>query len=175
MIEKLVLYPSPLLREPKTKPLARSVHSPELRRLITTMRDTMYAHEAVGLAAPQVGALERVFVIDGKLLPGAEGDPPPLVFVNPQIVWTQGTIRMTEGCLSLPSAYLPVVRSRDIVVEAEDAEGKPFELKAAGLLARAILHEQDHLEGILMLDLVDVFLRERAQRKVQKWRADRGV
>ena len=175
MIEKLVFYPSPLLRAPKLRPLPPAVHSPALRKTITTLRDTMYAHEAIGLAAPQIGVLERVFVLDGKLRPEAAGDPPPLVFVNPKIVAIHGTVRMTEGCLSLPSAFLPVERAREVQVVAEDAEGEPFELTANGLLARAILHEHDHLEGILMIDHVDVFLRERAQRQTQKWRSDRSV
>jgi len=132
----------------------------------------MYASQALGIAAPQVGALERIFLIDGKQKPGTKGDPPPLVFINPEILSTDGTVSMQEGCLSLPSVYLSIVRPRQVTMQAMDLEGYPFLVEASGEFARILLHEFDHLEGRLMIDHISPFQRDRVQARVKSWRVD---
>lgn len=121
--------------------------TPKLKQLIEDMLDTMYEAQGVGLAAPQVGVLKRIVVIDT--------DGIPYVLINPEILETAGEQTGEEGCLSLPGKYGMVTRPNYVKVRAYDADMQPFELEGEELLARAICHECDHLEGILY--------RERAQ------------
>ena len=115
------------------------------------MRDTMYAQNGVGLAAPQIGENLRIFVIDVS-----EPDEPynPIVFINPKIIEKSGAVNSYEGCLSFPDAYTNVRRYKNVKVKALDINGKPFvmEAKDGCLLARAIQHEFDHLDGVLFVD-----------------------
>ena len=147
-ILRVVTYGEDSLREP-----SKEVHkvSSKIQKLIDDMLDTMYANNGVGLAAPQVGENIRLFVIDA-----ASGDEPsnPLVFVNPKIVKKEGAVNSYEGCLSFPEVYINVRRYERVIVRAKDRRGKPFSLEATGgsLLARAIQHENDHLEGSLFID-----------------------
>ena len=113
--------------------------------------DTMYAQNGVGLAAPQIGENVRVFVIDCS----TNNEPlNPIVFINPKIIKKSGAIKSNEGCLSFPEAYTDVRRYKNIMVKALNEHGKPFviEAKDGTLLARAIQHENDHLDGILFID-----------------------
>lgn len=112
--------------------------------LIKDMFDTMYQAEGVGLAGPQVGILKRIFVIDC-------GEN-PLVFINPEILSTEGEQTDEEGCLSVPGKHATVTRPMKVTVRALDRELQPFTLTAEGLEARCILHENDHLDGILYVD-----------------------
>lgn len=121
--------------------------TPRLKELIDDMLETMYEHEGVGLAAPQVGVLRRIHVVD-------IGNGPH-VFVNPEILWSEGEQDGSEGCLSLPGKGGEVRRPARIRVRAFDENMKEFELEADDLLARAICHETDHLNGILYVDRVD--------------------
>ena len=114
--------------------------------LIEDMKETMYDADGVGLAAPQVGILKRLFVID-------IGDG-PLVFINPEIIETSGTQTDEEGCLSLPGETKEVVRPNYVKARALNEKGEEFEIEAEELLARAILHEYDHLNGTLFIDRV---------------------
>ncbi|WP_294371052.1 peptide deformylase [uncultured Clostridium sp.] len=114
--------------------------------LIKDMFDTMYDADGVGLAGPQVGVLKRLFVIDI-----GEG---PLVFVNPEILETSGKQIDEEGCLSLPGEMEEVMRPNYVRARALNEKGEEFEIEAEGLLARAILHEYDHLNGTLFIDRV---------------------
>jgi peptide deformylase len=123
----------------------------DLRSVIDQMFETMDAARGVGLAANQVGLARRVAVID------AEGQR--FAMVNPVIVEAEGRATAEEGCLSIPDIYGDVTRAERVVLEALDREGKPFRLEAAGLAARAIQHEIDHLDGILFLDHLGLMKR----------------
>ncbi len=147
-ILKILKYGDPVLRQ-KAKEVSKI--SKKIRILIENMLDTMYAANGVGLAAPQIGESLRIFVIDVS----AENEPyKPLVFVNPKIIKKEGAICVKEGCLSFPEAYVNVRRYSDVMVKALDINGKPFimEAKNGELLAYAIQHENDHLDGVLFVD-----------------------
>lgn len=120
--------------------------TPKIQELIEDMLDTMYEAEGVGLAAPQVGVLKRIVVIDV-----GEGY---MVFINPEILETDGEQTGDEGCLSLPGKSGEVTRPNYVRVRALDENMEPFELEGEELLARAICHECDHLEGVLYVDHV---------------------
>ena len=119
--------------------------TPRLKTLITDMFETMYDACGVGLAAPQVGILKRIFVVD------TTGNT-PRVFINPEIVETSGEQTGEEGCLSVPGKCAIVTRPNYVKVRALDENMEPFELEATELLARAVLHENDHLDGHLYVE-----------------------
>lgn len=118
--------------------------------LIDDMLETMYAEAGVGLAAPQVGVLKRIFVVDCEQT--EEGPGKPLVFINPEILEKSGAVTDQEGCLSVPGRHALVTRPEKVTVRALDRNMMPFTLEAEGLLARCICHENDHLNGILYVD-----------------------
>ena len=118
----------------------------KIQTLIDDMLDTMYKYNGVGLAAVQVGILKRIVVID------IEDGNGPLVLINPKIISTKGEQEVDEGCLSFPNLYAKVVRPKEVTVEALDRSGKKITIKAKDLLAQAICHELDHLEGITFVD-----------------------
>lgn len=117
-----------------------------IKTLVKDMIDTMYDEDGVGLAAPQVGILKRIFVIDVYDDNGAR------VFINPEILETEGAETDMEGCLSIPGEQSEVERPTKVKVKALDLNGQEFVLEAEGLLARAICHENDHLNGVLFVD-----------------------
>lgn len=121
--------------------------TPKIKELIEDMIDTMYEADGVGLAAPQVGILKRIFVIDV-----GEG---PMVFINPEILETGGTQTGDEGCLSIPGYYAPVCRPNYVKVKFLDENMQEQVLEAEEFFARAILHENDHLNGVLFKDRVE--------------------
>ena len=146
-IRKIVQYGTPSLRMP-----SKEVHkvSSKIKTLIKDMIDTMYMNNGVGLAAPQVGENVRLFIIDVSTK-----DEPlnPIVFINPKIIKKSGAMKGEEGCLSFPQTYTEVVRYKKVTVKALDKNGRPFLLEADGdLMAKAIQHEFDHLDGILFID-----------------------
>ena len=147
-ILKIVKYGDEVLRR-KSKEISKI--SKKIKILAEDMLDTMYANDGVGLAAPQVGQNLRMFVIDVS-----SGDEPlnPMIFINPKIIKKSGAINSNEGCLSFPKAYTDVRRYANVMVKAQDLNGKPFviEAKDGTLLARALQHEFDHLDGILFID-----------------------
>lgn len=139
--------------------------TPEIQQLVDDMAETMYAAPGVGLAANQVGVLLRVFVIDVA----SEDEPSELrVFINPEIVGREGEVTWQEGCLSFPGVSENVDRAAKVRVRALDRNGKPFELEAEGLLAVAVQHEYEHLEGKLMIDHLGPVRKRLVQRKMQK-------
>ena len=130
--------------------------------LLRDMADTMYKAEGVGLAAPQVGILRRVVVID-------VGDDHGLIeLVNPQIIATEGEQAGSEGCLSVPGRRGYVVRPNKVTVRAQDRKGKWFEITGEGLLARAFCHEIDHLDGIMYVDKMDHEIFDDDQEETQE-------
>ena len=147
-ILKILKYGDEKLRQ-KSKEISKV--SKKIKMLAENMIDTMYANNGVGLAAPQVGENLRMFVIDVS-----QDDEPlnPIVFINPKIIKKSGAIKSNEGCLSFPKAYVDVRRYKNVMVKALDLNGRSFVLEAKNgeLLARAIQHEYDHLEGILFID-----------------------
>ena len=152
---------SPILRQ-ETRPVERVTD--ELRKLMDDMFETMYAAKGIGLAAPQVGRDERFAVIDV--------DENPLVIVNPEIIYREGTARAEEGCLSMPEIFGDVDRSAAITVRALDRDGKRFELDANELLARCIQHEVDHLHGKLFIDYLSFLKRRSALAKWDSMKKD---
>lgn len=147
-IRKILKYGTPSLRQP-----SKEVHkvSKKIKDLVKDLLDTLYAQNGVGLAAPQIGENYRIFVIDVS-----SGDEPlnPKVFINPKIIKKSGAFVSNEGCLSFPEVYTDVRRYLNVTIKAEDGQGRSFimEAKDGSLLARAIQHEFDHLEGILFID-----------------------
>ena len=147
-VKKVLKYGDKILRTP-----SKEVHkiSKKVQELLIDLMDTMYAKNGVGLAAPQIGVNLRVFVIDVST-----GDEPlnPIIFINPKIIKKEGAVNSYEGCLSFPEAYTNVRRYKNVTVKALDKNGRPFTLEAKDgtLLARAIQHEFDHLDGVLFID-----------------------
>ncbi len=120
--------------------------------LIEDMFDTMYEANGVGLAAPQVGVLKQIFVVD---VGDEEGNNVPYVFINPEIIEREGVQVDFEGCLSVPGKSGKVARAEKVKVKAFDKDMNEFELEAEGFLARAIQHEYDHLNGVVYVDKVE--------------------
>ena len=147
-VRKVVKYGEPCLRAK-----SKEVHkiSKKIQILIDDMYDTMYATNGVGLAAPQVGENLRIFVIDVGIDAKSMN---PITFINPKIIKKEGAMDSYEGCLSFPEAYSHVRRYSYVKVKALDIKGRPFilEAKEGSLLARAIQHEFDHLDGVLFID-----------------------
>lgn len=120
----------------------------KIKQLVEDMLETMYKYNGVGLAAPQVGILKRVVVID---LYDNNG---PIVLINPEIIKEKGEQEVDEGCLSFPNKFAKVIRPFEVTVKALDIDGKERTIKAKELLAQAISHEVDHLNGILFVDKI---------------------
>ena len=138
----------------------------ELRTLVDDMAETMYAAPGVGLAAPQVGVALRVFVID--VAASDEGASQLRTFINPEIIERSGEVSFEEGCLSFPGVHEQVDRAERIKVRAQDVDGESFELEADGLLAIAVQHEYDHLEGTLLVDHLSLLRRRLVHRAMLK-------
>jgi peptide deformylase len=137
----------------------------DLRALVRDMFETMYHAEGIGLAAPQIGVSARVIVVD---LRREDEDDRPMALVNPRLVWASTeTAKQPEGCLSIPTLEEVVERAAEVRVEAHDPEGRPVKVEAKELLARALQHEIDHLDGILFLDRVSALKR---RMLLKKWR-----
>ncbi|MCC6903679.1 MAG: peptide deformylase [Polyangiaceae bacterium] len=161
-VREILEYPHPALRE-VAKPVTRV--DDEIRRLVDDMAETMYDAPGVGLAAPQIGVGLRVFVIDIA----SEDEPSELyTFINPEIVATSGTQTWEEGCLSFPGVSEEIKRAEHVTVRALDRDGEPFELEAEGLLAVALQHENDHLNGVLMIDKLNALKKRMMGRKLAK-------
>jgi len=137
----------------------------ELQKLVADMFESMYAAEGVGLAAPQIGLGLRLAVIDVSLGKNPEAK---LVLANPEIVHAEGEQREEEGCLSLPGFRGSVMRPQFVTIRAQDANGKSYEMRGEGLLARAFCHETDHLGGVLFIQHLGMLKRDLIKRKVRK-------
>ncbi|MDR2481126.1 MAG: peptide deformylase [Spirochaetaceae bacterium] len=149
----------PELRQ-KALPVSRI--TPDYELLAQNMLDTLHKYKGAGLAGPQVGVLERIYVIH------LERDK-PLVFINPSITETSpDTCLCEEGCLSIPGFWGDITRPKTVRVQAWNEKGRPFTLEASGLLARVIQHEYDHLEGVLYIDHLSQVKRERLVSKYER-------
>ncbi|QYO66425.1 peptide deformylase [Leptolyngbya sp. 7M] len=161
---KIVHYPDPVLLS-VAKPVTEEGFGSQLKKLVDDMFATMYKAGGVGLAAPQVGISERVFVMD---TPNKEGGSDKYAFINPNIIHVEGEQLGDEGCLSFPGLYQQVKRDMRVIVRAQDVEGTEFELDVKDLAARCVLHETDHCDGIVFLDRMTVLKRELAKRKIKR-------
>lgn len=162
MIRTILHYPDKRLRDPGKR--VEKV-TPEIQALIDDMAETMYAAPGVGLAATQIGEALQLFIVDVA----EEGAPSDLrVFINPEILETTGDLTWQEGCLSFPGVQEDVDRAAKVKVRAQDKNGKEFTLEAEGLLAVAIQHEYDHLQGVLMIDHMGPLKKRLTHRKMVK-------
>lgn len=171
MVYKVVRYlNSPILERPAQN--VTEFDTPELHTLIEDMFETMYASHGIGLAAPQIDVGKRITVIDisGADADSAEAAPAPerIVLINPEIVTKEGKQTGEEGCLSIPGFREPVTRARKAVVRARNAMGEAIELQGEDLLARAIQHEIDHLNGVLFISHLSALKRDLIKRKIRK-------
>ncbi|WP_437641289.1 peptide deformylase [Sorangium sp. So ce854] len=161
-IRTILHYPDPRLRQ-KAQPVGDI--TPEIAKLIDDMAETMYAAPGVGLAATQIGEPHRIFLVDIA----ADNEPSNLlVFINPEIVRQEGQQTGPEGCLSFPGISEDIKRAERVTVRARGRDGATFEVAADGLLAVAIQHELDHLDGVLMIDRMGTLKKRIVQRKMQK-------
>jgi peptide deformylase len=159
----IITLPDPLLRK-KSEPVGRIDEA--VRKLAADMLETMYAAPGVGLAAVQVGVPRRIVVLDTAK---DEEPPRPLVLINPEIVSLSTEMRQREeGCLSLPDVRIDIERPSSLTVRYTDLDGKPQELKTQGLLATAIQHEIDHLNGKLIIDFLSRLKRDIIVRRLKK-------
>lgn len=156
---KVRRYGDPVLRR-RAEPVGEI--TPEIRRLVEDMVDTMYDEVGIGLAAPQVGVSLRLIVV------GDEGGQGVRALVNPVLVDQGGRATAEEGCLSIPGVFAQVTRADWVRVEAHDLEGRPLRVEGRGLLARVLQHEMDHLDGVLFIDRLDPVTRDRIKRKIRK-------
>jgi len=163
MIYSIVKYGHPVLE--KRGEDVTEFDTPELHRLVEDMFESMYAAKGVGLAAPQIGVGKRLAVID---ISTGEDPAQKIVLINPEVVKTEGSHKSEEGCLSLPTFREQVVRPLKVTVRARDPKGKEFEMAGDELLARALLHETDHLNGKLYISHISALKRDLIRRKVRK-------
>jgi peptide deformylase len=162
----ILIYDDPVLRR-KAKPI-REVDD-DLRTLASDMMETMHIAHGIGLAANQVGSLQRVIVVD---VSGMDETPdvPPLVMLNPEIVREEGSWVMEEGCLSIPDIREEVERPELVRVRFKDLDFRDHEIEAQGILSRVILHELDHLNGVLFIDRLGAVKRKLLRGRLNKIR-----
>jgi peptide deformylase len=161
-VRKIHTWPDDVLRR-KAAPVED--FGADLQRLVDDMLETMYAAPGVGLAAPQVGVSRRLFVIDTS----SDTEPDQVVVLaNPEIVESEDQVEFEEGCLSVPDYSAKVKRARRVAVRGHNRHGQPIEVLGEDLLARALQHEIDHLDGVLFIDRLSPFRREVAKKKLKK-------
>ena len=163
-VRKIRIYRDPILRE-KAQPVTEV--TPETKKLIKDMAETMYENEGLGLAANQIGISEQIMIVDvGKGL---------LVLINPRVRESRGEESVEEGCLSLPDIRVEVRRAKKIKVRGLNEEGRKIEIEAEGLLARAIQHEIDHLNGILITDRTSFARRQLISSQLKRLKGHKLV
>jgi peptide deformylase len=162
MIYPIVKFGNQVLEKPAEKV---TVFDEELKKLTDDMFDSMYAARGVGLAAPQIGISKRIAVIDVTF---KEDPDAKLVLINPEIVHKEGRHSQSEGCLSIPDFRENVSRAKIVTIRAQDLSGRVFEKTGEELLARAFLHETDHLNGKLYISHISALKRDLIKRKIRK-------
>ena len=162
MIYPIVKYGDPVLEKPAA---TITEFNDELRKLVDDMFESMYAAHGVGLAAPQIGVSKRIAVIDVTFKEDPEAK---IVLVNPEIVHTEGRQNSSEGCLSLPEFRENVTRAFKVTARAQNLKGDTIEVIGEELLARALLHEIDHLNGKLYIGHISALKRDLIRRKIRK-------
>lgn len=167
MVREILVWPHPILKQ-KAQPVA--VVDDSIRALIADMFESMYAADGVGLAAPQIGVLKNVIVLDTT---SKQAEAKPLAMVNPRIVKLEGSTTYKEGCLSIPGEAEDVDRAELATVHYLDENGVEQTLHADGLLAIAIQHEVDHLSGTVFVDHISSLKRELIRKRMKKVQAFR--
>ena len=162
MIYPIVKFGNPVLEKPSEKV---TVFDEDLKKLVEDMFESMYAARGVGLAAPQIGIPRRIAVVDVTFKddPGAK-----LVLINPEIIHKEGRHSQSEGCLSIPDFRENVTRAETVTIRAQDLTGKIFEKTGDDLLARALQHETDHLNGKPYISHISALKRDLMKRKIRK-------
>jgi peptide deformylase len=173
MVHEIVKFGSRVLRQ-KCAPVAQV--NGEIEQLVEDLFDSMRDAEGVGLAAPQIGVLKRVVVVD---VSAQEPNRPPLALINPEIVDCNGIIVAEEGCLSLPELFGEVKRHTEVEIKALDIKGEPFQFRTDGFFSHALQHEVDHLEGKLFIDHISSLKRQlmrgalkRLKKEGEQWDQD---
>ncbi|MGB9596836.1 MAG: peptide deformylase [Candidatus Poribacteria bacterium] len=152
-------------------PVLRKVAEPvneindEIKKIVNDMLDTMYASEGVGIAAPQIGVSKRIIIIDTN---PEDASVKPLIIINPEIVEASGEIKEQEGCLSIPDVRSEVKRYEHVVVEGLDLEGNKIRVEGTDLLARALQHEIDHINGKLFIDHISKLKQQLIKNQLRK-------
>jgi peptide deformylase len=163
MIYPVVKFGDPVLEQ--RGETVQEFDTPELHKLLEDMFESMYASKGVGLAAPQIGISRRIAVIDLSL---GEDPAQKLVLINPEIIRSEGKLVTEEGCLSVPGFREPVKRAAVVTARAQNAKGETFEVTGEELLARALQHETDHLNGRLYLSHLSVLKRDIIRRRIRR-------
>jgi peptide deformylase len=157
---EILIYPDPILRK-KAKPVG--IIDAKIERLAEDMIETMYAAPGIGLAAPQVGESIRLIVVDVTQKKEA-----PIVLINPEMISSEGECFEEEGCLSVPNLKEPIQRKQKIVIKGLNPEGNNIQISADGRLAIVLQHEIDHLDGVLIIDLISRLKRDIFKKKLLK-------
>lgn len=164
-VRDMVIWPDPRLTQPTTPVTA---FGPELRALYEDLRDTMFDENGLGIAAIQIGDPTRMFLVEAELAGKTKADQ-PVAFVNPEVLWVSDeTEEVEEGCLSFPQIYIKIERPIKTRVRAQDLDGNTFEMEGEGLLARCMLHENDHLTGKTLADYAGPLKKQMMKKKLQK-------
>ncbi len=174
-IRAMTLRPILIHPDPRLKTVAKPVTevSDDLRRLADDMLETMYDAPGIGLAAPQIGVMSRILVMDCVKEEGAA--PRPMVLINPQVTWrSDETSVYEEGCLSIPEQYAEVTRPAAVDVQWTGLDGQPLQERFDGLWATCVQHEIDHLEGRLFIDYLRPLRRQMITRKMTKLKRDKA-
>jgi peptide deformylase len=161
-IHEIVKFPDPILTR---KGERVTEFTPELAQLVDEMFDSMYAAQGIGLAAPQIGVSKQITVIDVSFKDDPEAR---IALINPEVIESEGSQVEEEGCLSLPEIRAKVERSAKVKVRAQNVKGEFFEVEGEELLARALLHEIDHLHGVLFIDRLSRLKRDLVLRRIKK-------
>jgi peptide deformylase len=167
MIYPVVKFGDPVLD--KRGETVQEFDTPELHKFIEDMFESMHASRGVGLAAPQIGISKRIAVLD---VSAGEDPSQKLVLINPEIIHSEGKQVTEEGCLSVPGFREPVRRFARVTVRAQNVKGETFEVTGEDLLARALQHEIDHLEGRTYLSRLSALKRDLIRRRIRKLQRD---
>lgn len=168
MVRQILIWPDPILKK-KGAPVAKVDDG--VRALVKDMFETMYDADGVGLAAPQVGILQRIIVLDTR---PRQPDSRPIAMINPEIVAMEGETTYTEGCLSIPGEAEDVDRAAVVTVRYTDTDGKAQILVCDELLAIAVQHEIDHLDGTVFVDHISTLKRELIRKRMKRLKADQA-
>lgn len=169
-LREILIHPDPRLKA-KADPVV--TFDDALKTLSDDMLETMYAAPGIGLAAPQIGVMKRLLVMDCEK--SEEADPQPMVLINPKVVWASDDVSSyEEGCLSIPDQYADVTRPSEVTVTWQDVSGAAQESTFDGLWATCVQHEIDHLDGKLFIDYLKPLKRQMITRKMQKLKRERA-
>lgn len=174
-VRPVAVWPDDRLRQESVAISAAQIAGdPTVRELYQDLVDSMYAENGLGIAALQLGDPRRMFIVEPRLA-GKDPADPPVAFINPEVMWTSDEQQDSEeGCLSFPEIYVKVKRPLQCRVRATGLDGQLFEIEGEALLARCLLHENDHLTGKLLVDFVGPLKRQMIKKKLQRAKKGEG-